>query len=261
MSEQPETPKLFAGWSPEILVVALGIIIVTILAWWLNFSGATPMVSMPALPIEYLSLALFTVSWTLGMIAMMFPTAMPMMLMFLHVGRSSSREVRAGGGPTPAKALIFILSYLSFWAGIGVVFYVGLAVALGFLSPQAMALLSSPLGLGISLLVVGVYQVSPLKVQCLNRCHPASFLFKFYRGGISGAVEMGAIYAKYCIGCCWVMMVFLLVIGSMGILWMGAFAGIIFVERVLVSSKWAPRIVGIGFLASGLVFAISSFLA
>jgi predicted metal-binding membrane protein len=216
--------------------------------------------TMPSLPIDYVGLSLFTISWTLGMVAMMFPTAMPMMLMIIHVGRTSSEDIRAGGGPTAAKAVIFILSYISFWAGLGVVMYIGLAFGLSVLTPQAPGVIGSTLGLGIALLIVGIYQLSPLKVECLNRCHPTSFLFKYYRGGTAGAARMGAIYAKYCIGCCWVMMVFLLLIGSMGILWMGAFAGIIFVERVLVSSRWTPRILGVGFLASGIAFAVSSLL-
>jgi predicted metal-binding membrane protein len=194
------------------------------------------------------------------MIAMMFPTAMPMMLMFLHVGRASSEDVRAGGGPTLFMAIIFIVSYISLWAGIGILMYVGLAIGLSLLSPQAPTILGSFLGLGIALLFVGAYQISPLKAECLDRCHPTSFLFRYYRGGVGGAVRMGVAYSKYCIGCCWVMMLFLFLIGSMGILWMGAFAGIIFIERVLFPSTWTSRILGLGFLASGIGFVVTSVL-
>ena len=62
---------------------------------------------------------------------------------------------------------------------------------------------------------------------------------------------MGVDYAKYCIGYCWVMMAFLMVSASMGIGWMAAFAGIIFVERVFPIKNWMPRLFGLGFLAAG----------
>ena len=259
MGDRPATPRLFR-WSPEILAVMAGILLITLLAWWLSFSGIAPMMSMPSFPIEPLDLTIFAISWTLGMIAMMFPTAMPMMLMFLHVGRVSRDDVRAGGGPTLFRAIIFIISYISLWAGIGILMYAGLAIGLSFLKPQALTILGSFLGFGIALLFVGAYQISPLKAECLNRCHPTSFLFRYYKGGAVGALRMGVTYSKYCIGCCWVMMLFLLLIGSMGILWMGAFAGIIFVERVLFPSTWTSRILGLGFLASGIGFVVSSIL-
>jgi predicted metal-binding membrane protein len=116
---------------------------------------------------------------------------------------------------------------------------------------EANLFIGTTLGLGVALTVVALYQLSPVKGECLARCHPSSFLFRSYRGGISGSFWMGLDYAKYCVGCCWVMMVFLLVSASMGLPWMVAFTAIIFAERNLPSRSWVPKAFGVGFLLAG----------
>jgi predicted metal-binding membrane protein len=174
--------------------------------------------------------------------------------MFLHVGKTASPEVREGGGPSPGKALAFVSSYLIIWVVAGLAIYTALAATFGLLPMETATLIASPVGLGLALILVALYQFSPVKGECLRRCHPSSFLFKYYKGGVLGSLGMGFQYAKYCVGCCWVMMVFLLAAASMGVLWMAVFAGIIFVERSLTMSAWAPRIIGVGFLFSGILF-------
>ena len=231
----------------------VGIIVLSLatLSWSLTILNVGPVVGMPTLPIATFDVLLFLVVWTVGMIAMMFPTSVPMLLMYLHVGKSSTGEVRAGGGPTPTKALIFVGTYISLWVGMGLLFYVAMAYILAFLPTDASIFVGSSLGLGLGLILVAAYQLSPIKSTCLSRCHPSSFLFQHYKGGVSGSALMGVDYAKYCIGCCWVMMAFLMVSASMGIGWMAAFAGIIFVERAFPIKNWMPRLFGLGFLAAG----------
>jgi predicted metal-binding membrane protein len=233
------------------VLVGGGIGALALLAWILNVFNVGPMVGTPTLPLNYASLSLFTAAWTLSMVAMMFPTAVPMLLMFLHVGRSTNKEVREGGGPTPGKAILFVATYIGAWVATGVLFYVGAALLLSQLPLGVNLFIGTTLGLGIALIVVAVYQLSPVKGECLSRCHPNSFLFRFYRGGVSGSFWMGLDYAKYCVGCCWVMMVFLLVSASMGLAWMVAFTAIIFAERNLPLRSWVPRAFGLGFLLAG----------
>jgi predicted metal-binding membrane protein len=233
-------------------VVVGGVIgALAILAWTFTVFNIGPMVGTPTLPLDFAALALFTVAWTLSMVAMMFPTAVPMLLMFLHVGRSTNAKVREGGGLTPGKAALFVGTYIGTWVATGVLFYVGAALMLSRLSLAANQFIGTTQGLGIALVVVAVYQLSPIKGECLARCHPNSFLFRFYRGGLSGSFWMGLDYAKYCVGCCWVMMVFLLVSASMGLAWMVAFSVIIFAERNLPLRSWVPRVFGVGFFLAG----------
>jgi predicted metal-binding membrane protein len=228
-----------------------GIGALAVLAWILAVLNIGPMVGTPTLPLNYASLSLFTAAWTMSMVAMMLPTAAPMLLMFLHVGKSTKREVREGGGPTPGKAFLFVATYIGAWVATGVLFYVGVAIVLSQLPLGDNLFIGTTLGAGIALVIVALYQFSPVKGECLARCHPNSFLFRFYRGGVSGSFWMGLDYAKYCVGCCWVMMVFLLVSASMGLAWMVVFTGIIFAERNLPFRSWVPRAFGVGFLVAG----------
>lgn len=246
------TPGSVLRLTSEQLAVALGLLTVASVSWWLSFGQQTGMMSMAAFPPDPIELTLFASSWTIGMIAMMFPTTIPMMLLFLHVGKAATPEIRAGGGPTMTKAGLFIGSYLFVWVMVGVIIYLALGVVSSFFPTGALTgAITSSLGIGLALLIVGFYQLSPLKGECLDRCHPTNFLFKYYRGGLVGAMKMGVLYAKYCVGCCWVMMVFLLLVATMGVLWMAVFAGLIFIERAVVHGRWPSRLIGIGFLAAG----------
>ena len=178
-----------------------------------------------------------------------------MMLMLVRVGRTSTPEIRSGGGPTLLKALLFITAYIVVWAGVGLLFYITLTglshmLQLGYF----FDLLMSPTGTGVAFLIVGLYQLSPIKGECAERCHPTNFIFKYYRGGALGALEMGTFYAKFCVGCCWVMMLFLLLIAAMGPVWMVFFTLLIFLERAIVHGRWPSRLLGILFLALGLLF-------
>lgn len=238
--------------TPEQLFVAGSLLVVALVSWWITVVQQSTMMDSGMFSLEPIALILFVSSWTIGMVAMMFPTTVPMMLMFFHVGRAATPEIRAGGGPTVTKAALFIASYIALWAAVGVLIYLAIGAANAIFPASALSeLVSSPLGIGMASLIVGFYQLSPIKGECLDKCHPTNFLFKYYRGGRVGAVKMGILYAKYCVGCCWVMMVFLLLVATMGVLWMAVFAGLIFIERAIVHGKWPSRLIGIAFLSAG----------
>ena len=229
------------------------LLVLALLAWAASFlQSDTMMMDMAMFQLDLPALALFASTWTVGMVAMMFPTAVPMMMLFLSVGRKATVEIKAGGGPTLTKAALFIASYIAVWALVGILFYALLASLAGLPNLGGfLDAIASPVGVGVALLLVGVYQLSPVKGECLDRCHPTNFLFKYYRGGRLGAAEMGILYAKYCVGCCWVMMLFLLLVGAMGPLWMVVFAALIFMERAVMHGRWPPKLIGVAFLSLG----------
>lgn len=233
------------------VVTGAAITILAAAAWLLAAFNFGPMMGMPSLPIDLWALGVFVAAWTLGMVAMMFPTVVPTLLAFFRLGRRASPEVVQGGGPSVEKAAIFTGTYLGFWVLTGVVLYVAIAAALAVISPQRALAIGSTFGVGVALVLVALYQFSPVKGECVSRCHPTTFLFRFYRGGLAGSAVMGANYAKYCVGCCWVMMAFLMVSASMGAVWMAVFAAIIFAERNLSLRAWMPKLFGVGFLIAG----------
>jgi len=237
------------------LLVGAGLSVVAFASWLTSILSAGGSMMM-GFSLDMASLLLFAYSWTVGMMAMMFPTAVPMMMTFFSAGMRSRPEIRAGGGPTPGKASLFVASYLGIWVGAGVLIYSGIGAATAFIGASWLMINATQTGAGIALLITGLYQLSPIKGECLDKCHPTHFLYRFYRGGRLGAAKMGALYAKYCVGCCWVMMVFLLLVGSMGILWMALFTALIFLERSLIRSPWPSRAIGAAFLVVGLALLL-----
>lgn len=171
-----------------------------------------------------MSVWVFLLGWVAMMAAMMLPAVVPMVLLVTRWSRSQAQ---------PAYRLIaFVAGYLFVWALAGV-FYYALIEVLDSRIP------SSEAGVRIAattLLVAGVYQFSPLKDRCLTACRtPLGFLMthggRMARGS-TGYLEVGARHGFFCLGCCWMLMVILVLLGVMNILWMLLIAGIIFVEKV-----------------------------
>ena len=44
---------------------------------------------------------------------------------------------------------------------------------------------------------------------------------------------MGLLHGRYCLGCCWVLMSLLFVLGVMNLLWIAALAAFVLVEKVV----------------------------
>lgn len=107
---------------------------------------------------------LFMATWVVMMVAMMFPTAAPMTLMFARV----HGEKRQRGRPF-VPTLVFISSYLTVWTVFGVLAY-GLAAGAERRAEQSMGLMDNAAHIaGGMLILAGLYQLSPLKGACLRR--------------------------------------------------------------------------------------------
>src|SRR5207253_595841 len=172
-------------------------------AWWATVGNARDMGAMVqgvagvgiAMPFDMTALV-FMGMWTTMMVAMMFPTTAPIVLLHRMVVR------RRGEGAAPTIA--FGLGYLVICASVGVI---PLAVLLGFRHFSAHSMWIDRVG-GSVLLVAGVYQFSHWKETCLRACRtPLTFLMThdFGRGSM-GAFRVGLSHGLYCLGCCWALM-------------------------------------------------------
>ena len=130
--------------------------------------------------------------------------------------------------------MLFTAGYLSVWATAGAIAYL--------LFEVGKALFGSELAWGDSgqwiagwiLLIASVYELTPLKRACLSRCRsPHGFLAANWRRGREGALQMGAIHAAWCVGCCWALMASLFALGVMSLTWMVFVAVLIAVEKTL----------------------------
>jgi predicted metal-binding membrane protein len=237
-------------WGRDGATVATGavLVVITAVAWAQVVSSAMtpdPMRGMMMAPTVFDGLV-YVVGWTVMMAAMMLPSALPMIA--LYAGTQLS-----GGGPTRkiVSVALFTLVYLGVWATTGVPMYFAStllatsdAVALGY-------------GIAAVLVVAGIFQISPLKQMCLRHCRsPLGFFLGHWRAGWRGSLAMGWAHALYCLGCCWALMVVLVVAGAMGLAWVLLISSTVAAEKLLPGGRWIARGVGVALVLLGLAVAI-----
>src|SRR3990172_2047082 len=125
--------------------------------------------------------------WIALIFAIMFPTAAPMIMMFARV-----HAKRAERGQTFVPTWVFASSYLIVWALAGVIAYAG-AVGGDALADESIWVMDNAARIGGGVLIAaGLYQLSPLKNVCLNKCRsPISFILNSWRDGYGGSFRMG----------------------------------------------------------------------
>jgi len=103
------------------------------------------------------------------------------------------------------------------------------------------------------LIAVAAYQFSPLKDACLRRCRSPIGQVVYLTGfrGRLRDLQAGLRHASYCIGCCWGLMLVLVMIGTMNIVVMTLIAGAILLEKYLPWPIWPSRAVGLAISAVG----------
>src|SRR5262245_5973741 len=179
---------------------------------------------------------LFLAIWVVMMVAMMFPTALPMILTFYTV-QAGNRRPRDAFGTT----WVFVAAYLLVWACAGMLAYAGM---LAVQTPSARLTLSPTMTAQIGcviIIVAGIYQLTPLKDVCLSKCRmPIDFIVTSWRDGATSAFEMGLLHGAYCLGCCWLLFVILFPLGIMNIGAMAAVTLVIFAEKTLPWPRLAP---------------------
>jgi predicted metal-binding membrane protein len=193
--------------------------------------------------------------WTVMMVAMMTPSAAPMILMFAGVNRRR-REQQVSYVPT----IGFLAGYLVVWSAFGLMATAaqwGLH-AVSLLSP--VTAITSPVLGGVLLVAAGIYQWTSLKHACLSNCRsPLGFVLNEWREGRWGAFLMGLKHGGYCTGCCWSLMALLLVAGVMNLLWVAAIAGFVLLEKVAPAGDRLGRVAGVVLVGWG-VWVVAGML-
>jgi predicted metal-binding membrane protein len=190
---------------------------------------------------------LFLAIWVAMMVAMMFPTAAPMILTFAKV---QARKQHSGKPYVPTW--VFVSSYLAIWTAFGALAY---AAALGAteLADSSMWVMDNAARIGGGVLILaGVYQFSPLKNICLSKCRaPMAFILTSWRTGYGGALRMGFEHGLYCLGCCWLFFVIVFPLGMMNVAVLAAIVLLIFAEKSLPFGHRARQLAAAALLAYG----------
>lgn len=247
--EQPEAgptarPSLVAQLvERQALVALLCVLAMAALAWWWLVWPASPAagtgpvsdmqgMDMPVTgqpdPWSATYLGATFLMWAVMMVAMMLPAAAPMIA--LHRVFSDRRGLGSAG------TVAFAGSYLALWTGFAALAAVMQAALVdrGWVA-QSNLRLGHGWAIALVLCLAALYQLTPLKRQCLAACQaPFAFVVRYWRPGVGGAISMGWRHGLFCIGCCGALMLLLFVGGVMNL------ALIALLSAVVLAEKYAP---------------------
>ena len=220
-ADRGELAAAFSAARARLGLIAL-LLVLAGLAWW---STADRMAGMDAGPgSDVGSLGWFIGVWIVMMAAMMLPAVSPTVALYARMTRERGLS----------RPMAFAAGYLVVWGAAGVAAYAVFALGKRVLGPDLAWHSGGQWVAGGLLVVAAVYELTPLKDVCLNKCRsPFGFLLGTWREGVRGAGEMGAKHGMWCLGCCWALMLALFALGVMSLVWMAVVAALITVEKIL----------------------------
>jgi predicted metal-binding membrane protein len=203
-----------------------------ILAAWMVFASGGSVSSLPAfcsaaswrgLPLSA-SLDLALISYSFGALALGWAAMVVAMMLPLAIAPLWHVRERSFARRRTRSMLLFVAGFIAVWMMAGAV----LATAAWLLQWAVPASVAIPLAVAIAL----VWQVSPAKQWCLNRCHQRPPLAAFGLDADVDAVSFGAAHGAACAGACWALMLPVLLTTQGEVLVMAAVALFTFAERL-----------------------------
>jgi len=195
----------------------------------------------------------FVAGWTLMSAAMMLPTSLPLVSLFHRL--VNRRPDRAW------LVVLLIAGYLGVWTLFGAVIHLG-DWGLHHVTERIEWLHANAWAIGAAtLLLAGVYQFTPFKYRCLERCRsPLSFIVEHWQGRHeqAQALWLGVHHGIFCLGCCWSLMLLMFAVGAGNLGWMLALGGVMAVEK---NALWGRRIsapLGVALLLWGVAVLASN---
>jgi predicted metal-binding membrane protein len=255
MSTYAGSPRMIAGRLfrfPSVdRMLALGVVA---LAWAIALLAAVGQRDAPLhahhLPAaasapQFGAILLALIAWQVMTAAMMLPSSLPLLHLFVRASRGQDR-------PRAAVAA-FLLGYFAVWTWFALMALSG-AAALHWPAARTPWLVDRPWLIGGSvLLLAGVFQFSPLKERCLRECRlPFTFLRQHYRRGVPAAWDLGLTHGLFCLGCCWALMLTMFAVGVGNLAWMAALTGVMVIEKSLPWGRRLAPVVGALLIAAGL---------
>lgn len=191
-------------------------------------------------------IAIIAVMWVAMTLAMMLPTAGPMILTYAEIAETAARK-----GDRIVSPHVLIAGYLAVWFGFATLATIAQLGAISLAAWPGVTSAAVPVS-ALLFLIAGLYQFSALKQACLTACQrPFSFFFLNWTDRPSGVFRLGVRQGLYCLGCCWAMMLLMFAAGAMNAVWMALLGLVMLIEKMTVSPI-VGRTVGVAFTAAGL---------
>ncbi|HET6519615.1 MAG TPA: DUF2182 domain-containing protein [Geminicoccaceae bacterium] len=177
---------------------------------------------------------LYVGGWVLMSAAMMLPTTLPLLEIFrrLTARRADRRGLMA----------LLVAGYLGVWGLFGLAAHlIDLGLHRVVAASPWLTFNGWVFGAGV-LASAGLFQFSPLKHRCLDRCRtPLSFVLEHWRGRRERrqALLLGARHGAFCVGCCWALMLLMFAVGTGSVGWMLLLGAAMAAEKNL---PWGRRL-------------------
>ncbi|MCS0658353.1 DUF2182 domain-containing protein [Massilia terrae] len=235
-------------------VVTVWVAVLVALCWTCLLFRTARMGAMPAaldapLPPPYrrAELALLFGMWVATVWATMLPATTPSVVLFARVNRLYHAVRR----PYLATAL-FMFGYLFSWTVFGAASTLAQwALHDAGALDNALAVTNSTVA-GLALVAAGVYQWTPAKQESLAHCRaPLAFVLTNWRRGPWGAFRMGVTHGRYCVGCCWLLMVLLFAAGLTNLAAAAGLALLAMAEKLAPGGAWIATLGGLALVAWG----------
>ena len=195
--------------SRELTRVRVSLLLVAAIGW-------ACLLLQPGTPMHARTVTSLAASWAIMLIAMMSPA---LIWPVHHLRRRSFKHRR-----TRAVAL-FAAGYAAIWIALGAGL-VAIELAVMWLAPHSYR------PAVVALLVALVWQCSPIKQRCLNRCHAHPELAVFGAAADFQALRFGMTHALWCAGSCWALMLFAMLLPEGHLVAMAAATVLILGERL-----------------------------
>lgn len=183
-------------------------------------------------------LAPFLAGWLLMLIAIMLPTTFPLQHLFSRITRDRTDHWHL--------TALSVVGYVAVWAVAGVVVYFGENALLKLLHPLAES--QDLRWLGASVLVAaGVFEFSPLKYRCLDKCRSPLTVIQMHWTGTHpklNAARLGIDHGLFCLGCCWALMALMIAVGAGNVAWMLALGAVMALEKNFPWGKSLAKPIG-----------------
>jgi predicted metal-binding membrane protein len=247
-------PKLIAS-ACVVVLTALGWLALALMAT--GGGGFLATLCRPAAaPLNASDIAIVAAMWTAMVLAMMLPSAAPMILTYAEIADTAARK-----GERIVSPLTLAAGYTVVWLGfVAAATLAQIALTCAALLDSGLAT-ASGLFAGAIFIAAGAYQFSALKHACLKQCQqPFPFFFANWATTPRGVFRLGLQQGLYCVGCCWAMMLVMFAVGVMNVIWMAGLGIVMAVEKI-GAGKWFTYAVGIALILAGAGFVASGFAA
>jgi predicted metal-binding membrane protein len=198
--------------------------------------------------------AVVALMWAAMVLAMMLPSAGPMILTYAQIAETAARK-----GERIVTPFVIAAGYTVVWLGFATAATIAqFAVTRAGLLDTGMAS-ASALFSGAIFIGAGLYQFSALKRACLTQCRqPFPFFFAHWETTPRGVFRLGLKQGLYCLGCCWAMMLVMFAVGVMNVIWMAALGIVMTLEKIGSGNRLTYGL-GAGLIAAGVAFVLVSF--